>query len=626
MNIQEKLDQLFGGYKAEWLRSNIFDLFTEPSYFGELKDNRPFVLQGGRGTGKTTVLRGLSYQGQYEILNKDITRFDANNFIGIYYRANTNHVRAFGGKGVPEDVWTALFEHYINLIICWEIIRFLKWHKDLCPTDEVMNVRACKRIAKSLHLEEDIESFDDMVEAMEDALISFQSDLNNVADGEYPRLSMCSVPIQLITAKLCELPQFADKTVYLLIDEYENFSDSQQESMNTMIKHINDNYTFKIGVREMGWRVKHTHNKYESLNHPADYYMYKIEEKFTIEDSTRFEDFAKKICNQRLRLLMQDSFLPEDFSIEQALENLTIEEEAERLHVEKNPLYIRFINYERENNISIDIPPLYKFTIAYWAEVHNESIEIQIQYYLNHPAFWNSRYENYKYGMLFKITRARGGVTMPKYYCGWNTFIKLANGNIRYLMGLVHQSYSYMLKEKGEIMSTVSPECQTIAAKNIGWLNLTELEGSCGIGMQLTQLVQSLGTVFKSLARNGDKSAPELVQFEFDGELSERAHEVIHYGVMNLALIRMPANKLSPTSVKDFQYALHPIFAPYFDFSFRRKRKMSLSNDEFLGFIDTPEQTVIKLLRRRSVKYEEEKPIPTQLTLFDFEEFKSNEE
>lgn len=625
MNIQQKLDQLFGGYKAEWLRENIFDLFTEPSYFGELKDNRPFVLQGGRGTGKTTVLRGLSYQGQYEILNKDIDQFDANNFVGIYYRANTNHVRAFGGKGVSEDIWTALFEHYMNLVICWEIVKFLKWHKEMRPEEQTFSVRVCKRIAKSLHIEDEMNDFQSLCDSMEDALLGFQSDLNNVADGNLPKLSMCSVPIQLITASLCDLPQFLGKTVYLLIDEYENFSDSQQESMNTMIKHINDNYTFKIGVREMGWRVKHTHNQYESLNHPADYFLYKIEEKFTFEDSARFEEFARNICNRRLKILMQDTMFSDEFTIEQALESLTIEEEAEKLHVERNPLYRKFVDYEHDHGLSIDIHPLYKFTIAYWAYVHGENIETRINEYLGNTAVWNVRYDNYKYGMLFKITRARGGVTMPKYYCGWSTFIKLANGNIRYLMGLVHQSYNYMLKEKNEILATVSPENQTIAAKSIGWLNLTELEGSCCIGMQLTQLVQSLGTVFKSLAKDGEKSAPELVQFDFDSEVSERTREVINYSVMNLALVRMPANKLSSTSIKDFQYALHPTFAPYFDFSFRRKRKMSLSNDDFLGFIDKPEDTVTRLLRRRAIRLEDDAQVPTELTLFDFEEFTNNE-
>lgn len=71
-----KLDDLFGSYKAEWLNERIFRFFAEPSYFNALKSYRPCVLIGGRGTGKTTVLRGLSYQGQFALNHDDINQFD----------------------------------------------------------------------------------------------------------------------------------------------------------------------------------------------------------------------------------------------------------------------------------------------------------------------------------------------------------------------------------------------------------------------------------------------------------------------------------------------------------------------------------------------------------------------
>lgn len=58
---------LLGLYRAEWLSSKLFDHFNEPGYFSELKTNRPCVLIGGRGTGKTTVLKGLSYDGQFTL-------------------------------------------------------------------------------------------------------------------------------------------------------------------------------------------------------------------------------------------------------------------------------------------------------------------------------------------------------------------------------------------------------------------------------------------------------------------------------------------------------------------------------------------------------------------------------
>jgi hypothetical protein len=64
---QSLLSRLLGLYKAEWLNGELFELFTEPGYFGHLTTARPCVLTGGRGTGKTTVLRGLSYEGQFAL-------------------------------------------------------------------------------------------------------------------------------------------------------------------------------------------------------------------------------------------------------------------------------------------------------------------------------------------------------------------------------------------------------------------------------------------------------------------------------------------------------------------------------------------------------------------------------
>lgn len=72
--------------------------------------------------------------------------------------------------------------------------------------------------------------------------------------------------------------------------------------------------------------------------------------------------------------------------------------------------------------------------------------------------------------------------------------------------------------------------------------NLTELEGTWSNGAQLTRMVQTLGTIFSRLAKEGENSAPETVQFEIEGERSERTEELLQAGIMNLALIRMPAN------------------------------------------------------------------------------------
>lgn len=616
-----KLDELFGSYKAEWLNEKIFQFFAAPSYFTALKSNRPCVLIGGRGTGKTTVLRGLSYQGQYALNNHDITKFDENNYIGVYFRCDTNHVHAFSGKGIAKEKWVEIFAHYFNLIFTAEILYFMEWHRSLNDSDEILSEHACRLIATSLHLDGSVHNFDTLIETLEISMYKFQAEVNNIADGNMPRLSMAGDPIRIVTAQARKLRQFNGKTFYLLVDEYENLLDEQQQIVNTLLKHTPQSYTIKIGVREMGWRVRYTLNPQELVNDPADYVKFSIVEMFTGETSDQFETFARDVCQLRIKELLEEEGL--DYNIENALVNLTMEDEAIKLGIEQHEYYKMVCEYEKENKINLEVSPLYKFYIAYWSINHNDSLEVAILNYLSNTTAWNTRYDNYKYSLLFKIRTGRGSGGIQKYYAGWSTFVKLANGNIRYLMELVYRSYCLYLQENGDIKLPVPPEIQTKAARNVGWKNLTELEGTWQNGAQLTRMVQTLGTIFARMAKEGENIAPETVQFEIEGERSERTEELLAAGIMNLALIRMPANKQSGRgSVKEFMYMLHPIFAPFFIFSFRRKRKMLISDAEFISCIDNQKNAVSSILNRKNVRLEFEKTEPTQLT---FEYFDDND-
>lgn len=596
-----KLDELFGSYKAEWLNEKIFHFFATPSYFTSLKDKRPCVLMGGRGTGKTTVLKGLSYMGQYVLNKEDIDRFDINNYVGIYFRCDTNHVHAFNGKGIEHEKWMKIFAHYFNLILTAEILGFIKWHKSLKIDDEVLSSHACCLIATSLHLGTQIFDFENLMAALEMSMYKFQADINNIADGKLPKLSMAGDPIKIVTEQAQKLRQFHNKTFYLLIDEYENLLDSQQQIINTLIKHVPQSYTIKIGVREMGWRVKHTMNPHESVIDPADYVLFNIVDEFTDETSEKFETFAREVCQLRIKELLEGEEI--NFDIEHALAGLPYEEEAIRLGIEDTNVYKSFIKYEKESGVVLDISSLYKYFIAYWAGNHKINLSEEVLDFLNNRKKWDTRYENYKYSLLFKMRTGRGSGGIQKYYAGWSTFVKLAHGNIRYLMELVYRSYYLYLQEGGDLRKPVTVDIQTKAARSVGWKNLTELEGTWSNGAQLTRMVQTLGTIFAKLAKEGDHSAPEIVQFEIEGERSARTEELLQAGIMNLALVRMPANKQTGRgSVKEFMYSLHPIFAPYFIYSFRRKRKMGLSDSDFLLCVDNPQNAVRQILNRRNVK------------------------
>ncbi len=621
--LLKKLNELFGSYRAEWLKGKIFDFFAEPSYFVALKDTRPCVLQGGRGTGKTTVLRGLSYQGQYALHNNSIINFDNNDFIGIYYRVNTNHVRAFIGGGVSEDNWQRIFGHYFNLIMCREILLFVNWHKNKEESDNVLSPRICSLIAKSLHINEDCKDFSNLLELVEAAMYEFQSQINNISDGDKLQLSMPGDPIKLVTECVISLPQFSDKMFYFLIDEYENLENYQQQCLNSLLKHNTDLYTFKIGVRELGWRVKHTLNHEELLNDPADYVLIVIEEKFTEEKY--FDTFAKNVCQQRIKQLFS-SEKNETFSIEEALPSLNMEDEAIKLDIKKSFLLEKIANIPSEYQKKIqDLPLLYQFFMSYWAENHNAMLEDIISDYLRNKSQWNTRYENYKHSMLFKIRKGRGMVGIQKYYAGWNTYIKLSNGNIRYLMELVYRAYEkHLSDDNNDIELPVSYENQTIAAQEIGMKNLRELEGLWKNGAQLTKLLLGFGRIFNVLISENGKNAPEINQISIKGNISPECNEILTAAVMNLAFVRILGNKLSNQSAtRDYMYAIHPIYAPYFVFSYRRKRKMEISEQEFMGVISEPKKYIEAILKKKKIYIDITKELPIQLSLF--KDFYSND-
>lgn len=185
-------------------------------------------------------------------------------------------------------------------------------------------------------------------------------------------------------------------------------------------------------------------------------------------------------------------------------------------------------------------------------------------------------------------------------------------------MELVYRAYEKHISGGSDLKFPVSYENQTYAAQDIGLKNLMELEGLWKNGAQLTKLLLGFGRIFNVLACEQVKSRPELVQFSISGSTSNECDEILNAAVMNLALIRMPGNKLSDqNTTRDYIYAIHPIYAPYFVFSYRRKRNMNITESELLGVINDPKKYIKSILAKSNIKESEINELPSQLLLFE---------
>jgi hypothetical protein len=618
---QEQLGELFGSYKAEWLSEQVFDLFTEPAYWPELTTNRPCVLVGGRGTGKTTVLRSLSYEGQYALGGKSPDALDGLRFFGFYERVDTNRVRAFEGQELAEPDWVRIFAHYLNLSMCASILKFCAWYVAEADSADLLDRSTCGMVAKSMNLAP-AGSPASLSAAIHDGLIALGAQVNNVGAITPTGLSMQKQPVDLLMAKVSEA--FPGKPFFFLFDEYENFNLYQQRIVNTMIKHSGPDYTFKVGVREFGFKTRATLNLEEKLTSPADYVLISIDEKLK---AGAFSQFAAKVCDGRLRRIRT----PDDAearTIRQLLPGLSEEEEAVKLGVEEvlSDPTAKLAQELSSGEMAeyLDAPLLNQYLVARWAAGKSLPLVEVARDYLDDKNAWRNRLNNYGYGLLFTIKRGRGKGGVQKYYCGWEVMTVLAAGNIRYLLELVEACLRAHLDADRAFGEVVDPVLQTRAAQAVGRKNLAELEGVSVDGARLTKLVLGLGRVFQVLALDPIGHAPEVIEFELGAEgqdpsggVAPEVDELLKLAVSHLALLRRPGTKLSSATndTRDFDYRLHPVFSAFFEFSHRQKRKLTLFEGEIEGLISRPSETIPRILGRHGRSIDE--PLPTQLGIFE---------
>ncbi len=325
-----------------------------------------------------------------------------------------------------------------------------------------------------------------------------------------PALSLQGAPIDALMGQVKNLQQFRDMPFFFLIDEYENLDLSQQRVLNTLIKHCGEFYSFKVGVRELGFRERSTLNASEQLTSPADYKLINIAGAL----DGRFSQFAAKVCELRLQQVMGEDTQPD---LEAILPELSPEDEAIKLGVDH--AIAPAVRELREEDTShgefttwlSTAGPLEVFVLTSRAAQEGVANGQKLRQILADPQAWERHYENHKYGYLFAIRRGKAGIR--KYYAGWRVYCFLAATNIRYLLELVDQALNKHFDEGFTPLRPIPHELQTRVAQETGQRNLRELEGLSLSGAKLTRLLLGVGRIFQVLAGDPVGHTPEVNQF-----------------------------------------------------------------------------------------------------------------
>lgn len=601
-DLRRAVIDVLGIYRTEYTDLSFSKVFAEPLFWADLAGRRPIFLEGGRGTGKTMALRMLAYDGQRLLHGDDPSAWTS---LGIYWRLGVNAVSAFTGTRLATEDWTRLFSHFVNLQVVDRVLRMVDWCRVELRREVIVDPEGVHLTALSLGLES-VDSLPSLARGVRDRLARFEAEINGIA-REVPALSlsMLGVPLKHLLEALSGDAMFAGRYLTICIDEFENLEGYQQRVFNTLLKHAGDApYTLKIGVKPTGHRDRHTLISTESIGETADYTKIDIVEYNKARDFTKF---AAHVCNERLAQL-DVPVAPN--RVEELLPDLSEDSEAKLLGVDHHLELLR--RRLTDSNASLEelrrfdeMGRLSAYMVKYWAESRGSSEIEVLREAIGSPSKWANRLNNYSFTALFTV-RSRVGPTLRKHYSGWSTYVALADGNIRYILNLVTEAVAEHIAQGNDLSTPVGPEVQTRSASGVGEKHIFDLDGEDDLGRQIMRLVLGLGRAFGVMASQPYGHAPEVTQFRVDRTgpgASEAVERLIDACVMHSGIVRFPGDKRASTSgeTRVYDYQLHPILAPYFVYSYRRKRRMTVTADEVASMADprTTSAAVERILTRQ---------------------------
>ncbi len=349
--MAERMVNPFAGFNANLMEDDeIIRFWITPGPLSDLIQNGaelisspPIFFMGGRGCGKTMILKYMS--NEIQIKRSKIDNISKNDFlanlhyIGVYNRFDGPSLSIFEKRNLGDTEWETIFKHYMEIVICKKYVQMLENLKanEYLDVDENTIKKLIRDLDKYIFesSESDIgdTSFEILIEKLESLSKKVFKFINNAPFNKNPKFEsefiFSSGYLIFGVPKIINniIPSFKRKKFVILLDEYENASRMQQLIINTLIKHVQPPVTFVIGSRFYGLKTFDTMNKDEFLMEDADFRTISFEDVVSDKDYFRF---IRAIADKRLeeREIFKNR---NNYDIEKILGKLTPEMEARKI-------------------------------------------------------------------------------------------------------------------------------------------------------------------------------------------------------------------------------------------------------------------------------------------------------
>jgi len=612
--------------------------FVIPPFLDSLgikTQSKAIVIEGGRGCGKTTLLRYFCHAAQFSSKRHDLPT-DVLDHIGIYWRADTNFLNSFSGGDQSASTWQAAFDHTLACEFGREIIRSIR-SINCTPS----------RIAKYGKLDElDLSALNDFDPKLGNNLYDIERNLtrsrnqlevwlNNLDSTPHPRFIPSKAFLKCLINELKEqLPYLRNSTFAVFIDEYENLRIEQQKFINGYLKHGTPPLIYNIALKRNGWQTKETLGP-ESIQEISDYRVIQLES----ETQKDFELFAAellffRLSEKRPELLERLPIDPEKLrsieSIKDRYENDIYRESVLKAAEEMLPrvgereaakiiLSNKKLRGILENNISEALKERgSKLNFKDFISDEKPEASVIMPALLNRaretPENIHKEFKNLIESNTGRLHQSSPLINNNLFGCvnsiyidsginsilfsGFTVLTLIARGNIRHLLELIHRIFKAHEHEKDNELPIVPAEAQAKAVRDASESIISTVSGFGTYGPQLYSLALCLGSIFRERHRNTRQSEPEINHFTLSsGDINDKIIKYLDEAEKWSVLFIEKETKMKSTGSISSDYILNPIFSPYFQISFRKKRSIQLSTTQVLSILEGEQSDRDKLVR-----------------------------
>lgn len=278
--------------------------------FLEPKNNITQYIIGGKGTGKTHLMRYFSYRSQL-IRNKKspLIGMKKDGYFGIYFQASALNGSRFEQLPYSAELKESLFEYSMELWCAGLVIQSLLELKSSNDNLFSSEKEFCKTILQ-LFTTDSLGSDANTIEELKEIVATLSNELDHEVNNSFINELLGTPPnfkIKVTRGKLIfGIPKAISKysnafegiTFIYLIDEVENISEPQQMYLNTLVREKSKPVNFRIGARRHGIKTWGITGSTEVNREGHEFEMLRLDDVFIT--SKNYYEFATNLVINRL--------------------------------------------------------------------------------------------------------------------------------------------------------------------------------------------------------------------------------------------------------------------------------------------------------------------------------------